>query len=373
MSKISIVNQDLIKKYINTNQDNLITLIIELSKIPSWTGNEKDKSKFILKKLREFGAKDAYTDEIYNVLYFHKVNDSKEYFLVSAHIDTVFTNLTEIVPIIKGDIIYAPSVSDNSSNIAAVLLYIKMILNNSITAHSNILFAFNVREEGLGNSEGIKHILDKQEIKPKSVVVIDGSCNSIITRFVGSKRYEVNVTGKGGRSWKEFGILNPIEVLSRFISRIYDIDVQKYPEKVTYNVGKIVGGNSINSIPTEAKCFLEIRALSQQSLNEVEKEIYDLSRQYENLNLKVLGKRPCGSTDNTSYILEQILNVRNNLMMKTKFGMESTDSNIPSSMNIPTITFGTRIGKKNHSLDEQLCISSMNIGMLALYIFLTII
>lgn len=367
------MNINRFEKYIDDNMENIISTIVELSKIPSWTRNEKEKSEFLLNKLKEIGAENAYVDELFNVLYFNKVNDSEDYFLISAHIDTVFTNLTQITPRIEGDIIYGPSVSDNSSNIAAVLFYIKMILTNNIQTKSNILFAFNVREEGLGNSEGIKYVIDTQKNKPNSVVVIDGSCNSVITRFVGSKRFEVIARGEGGRSWKEFGVTNPIETMSRFIAQVYDIDVCKYADKVTYNVGKINGGSSINSIPKEVTCFLEIRSLSEESLNEIEKDIYMISNFYDNLELHILGERPCGSSDENSYVLKQILAVRNRLNMNTKFGAESTDSNIPSSMNIPTITFGTRIGKNNHSLDEQLYVSSMNIGLLALYIFLTII
>ncbi|NLC44723.1 MAG: hypothetical protein GX783_10655 [Clostridiales bacterium] len=67
---------DEVSKYINNNFEDICTLAMDISKIPSMTGNEGEKANYILGKLKEFGCDDPYIDEVGNVIYLY--NNFKE-------------------------------------------------------------------------------------------------------------------------------------------------------------------------------------------------------------------------------------------------------------------------------------------------------
>src|SRR5207247_1859013 len=75
--------------------------------------------------------------------------------------------------------------------------------------------------------------------------------------------------GPGGHSYLAFGLANPIQALGRAIAKIDAFQVATDP-KTTFNVGRIGGGTSINSIPFEAWMEVDMRSADGPSLNAIE-------------------------------------------------------------------------------------------------------
>jgi acetylornithine deacetylase/succinyl-diaminopimelate desuccinylase-like protein len=79
-----------------------------------------------MNKLGEYGATDVSMDPCGNVVYFYPAAKSGKAILFNAHIDTVFDRLDKIEPEIREGRMYAPSAGDNSANVAALLLAVKL-------------------------------------------------------------------------------------------------------------------------------------------------------------------------------------------------------------------------------------------------------
>ena len=87
---------------------------------------------------------------------------------------------------------------------------------------ANIVFIGNVGEEGEGNLRGMRHLFSASPWRDliHSLLVIDGAgTDTYVNQALGSRRFEVTFRGPGGHSWSDFGVPNPIVLLSRALAR----------------------------------------------------------------------------------------------------------------------------------------------------------
>lgn len=359
--------------YIRDNYAYLLDLIIEICSIPSPTGNEEKKADFILDMIREITEEDTWKDEEGNVICHLKTGKDTDISLITAHIDTVFEGIDKICPVRKGDRIYAPSIWDNSVNVAGLIFCIKMFHDLKAKPKRDMLLAFTVGEEGLGNLRGIKHIMHHWQDKIHEVAALDTGYKSILNRSIGSRRYSINVQTEGGHSWGAFGKPNAIAYASRVINDLYKIDLPPHP-KTTYNVGLIRGGRTVNSIAEEVEFVLDFRSTEEEHLSALEEKFFTLledSKEYgADIEIELLGERPCSGDVDTSSIINRIKLIRQYLGLDTRLRAGSTDANIPLSLGIPAVTFGVCNGGKSHTFDEYIELDSLETGMKHLAYFL---
>jgi acetylornithine deacetylase/succinyl-diaminopimelate desuccinylase-like protein len=136
--------------------------------------------------------------------------------------------------------------------------------------------------------------------------------------------------------------------------------------KTTFNVGRIGGGTSVNSIPFETWIEVDLRSLSPEKLIGIEKILLDQTNRALNdynsgvktgvklsLNFEKIGERPSGVQKEDMPLIQRAAAVIEFFNAKAFAGTGSTNSNIPISLGIPSITIG-RGGKgaNAHSLDE---------------------
>src|SRR6185295_8448676 len=129
---------------------------------------------------------------------------------------------------------------------------------------------------------------------------------------VGSHRYRVAFKGPGGHSFGAFGMANPIGAMGRAIAKINEIQVPEKP-KTTFNVGRVGGGTSVNSIPFEAWLEMDMRSSDAASLKTVDDKFnraVDQALAEENARWKgkgaltvskeLVGNRPAGRAPDDS-------------------------------------------------------------------------
>jgi acetylornithine deacetylase/succinyl-diaminopimelate desuccinylase-like protein len=238
----------------------LLALLREIARIPAPTGQESARAAFIMKWLGERGAGTVRCDDAGNVLLFYPDEKQATYDLFSAHMDIVFPGTDEIMLRDEGDRLYGPGVGDDTANLvnlleaAAITLAEKPVLPEG----RGLLFAFVTGEEGLGNLRGTRQIFHDFDGRIRTATSFDLYTETVVAEAVGSDRYCVSVETPGGHSLHDFGKPNAIAILADMISRIYDI---RLPEKgmTTYNVGKISGGTTVNSIAGHAEMLCEAR------------------------------------------------------------------------------------------------------------------
>ena len=270
----------------------------------------------------------------------------------------------------SGDTLFAPGVSDDTRGLAAVLAVLRAMNAANVRTEADVLFIGNVGEEGLGDLRGVKHLFRKGGPRIDHFISVDGSSSSGITHMgLGSHRYRVTFKGPGGHSWGAFGFANPAHAMGRAI-RYFQDGADPYtrnaPLRTSYNVGRLGGGTSVNSVPFESWMEIDMRSEGVESLAAIDAILQggiqraladenDLRTRGEPLTVDVelIGDRPSGELAEDHSYVQQAAAVTRALGLEPTFRRSSTDSNYPISIGIPAITIGgDGQGFGSHSLGE---------------------
>jgi acetylornithine deacetylase/succinyl-diaminopimelate desuccinylase-like protein len=267
----------------------------------------------------------------------------------------------------EGAVLHGPGIGDDCRGLAVLVASVREMKKARVQVPGTITFVANVGEEGLGDLRGVKELFNttlKDQID--RFVSIDGTGIHVTNVAVGSHRYRITFKGPGGHSFGAFGMANPMGAMGRAIAKIQEIQVPKQP-KTTFNVGRIGGGTSVNSIPFEGWMELDMRSSDPASLAAVDANIQkaiDAAVTEENarwgkpgtitVTKELVGDRPAGSTPENSPIVRNGLAVATVLGFNANLGEGSTDSNTPMSLKIPAITIGGGgRGREAHALTES--------------------
>jgi len=287
----------------------------------------------------------------------------------SAHLDTVFPEGTDVKVTRQGPggaVLKGPGIGDDCRGLAVVLGVVRALDDAKVATPGTITFVGTVGEEGLGDLRGVKELFNG-ELKGKidRFVSVDGAGYGITHVAVGSLRYRVTFKGPGGHSYGAFGNANPIHALGRAIDAISDFTVPASP-KTTFNVGRVGGGTSVNSIPFEGWMEVDMRSVSPDALGELDakfKKAMAAAVAAENarwngrgavsVDIALVGDRPAGRLPDDEPVVRAAVGVTRALGLPVSLDEGSTDSNVPINLRIPAVTIdGGGRGTGAHSLDE---------------------
>lgn len=348
-----------------------LDLLKTLAAIPAPSHHEEKRAAFIRHWLEENGAKNVIIDEAKNVILPLGWNGEPA-LAVMAHTDVVFPD-TDALPVREENgRLYAPGVGDDTANVVALMLCAKFFLTHPGLLPEPMLIVFNSCEEGLGNLKGVRQIMADYAGKIRALVSFDCQWDSIVSRAVGSERWQVTVRTRGGHSFSDFGSPNAIVHLSRLIDKLYQQNVPKKTDcKTTYNVGLISGGTSVNTIAQKAEMTYEYRSDDRDCLAIMAEQFRELvaaaNSPEAEFTVHPLGIRPCGGAvpeKDHQALLERCKNAIQAVTSQTPaFCAASTDANIPLSLGIPAATFGLYLGGGAHTREEYVQIDSLTPGL----------
>ena len=224
-------------------------------------------------------------------------------------------------------------------------------------------------EDGTGNFNGMRKLLDDNPDVAASVSIDGGTNERICHKGVGTKRTEFIFRGPGGHSWSDYGIPMCMHAMCRAMSAIAAIDLSTDP-KTTVNVGIIRGGESAGAIASEVRVHVDMRSLAQKALNDLEKEVFSRVQAAVSMENQHRGKAggtlvtveansysdiPAASAAEDSLIVQTAMAASKVLKLACDTAQTaSTNSNIPMSRGIPGLTLGYGgISKGVHSLGES--------------------
>ena len=225
-----------------------------LVRVPAPPFGERPRAEWLCERFRELGLDEFGLDGIGNAVAVRKgsaPSEERGRVLLSAHIDTVFPADMPIECKLDGTRVEAPGACDNGAGVVCVLAMAAALQHAGIEHCCDLMFAGNVGEEGEGDLRGMRHLYENPWLRKstRAHIVLDGAGHEVaITHALGSRRFLVTVHGRGGHSWTDAGLPNPIVALSRAISRLSDLELAAAP-RTTVNVGTIEGGTAINAIP----------------------------------------------------------------------------------------------------------------------------
>jgi tripeptide aminopeptidase len=351
---------------VQANEPKLLEEQIRLCEIPAPPFKEQKRGEAYRDLFKSLGLRNVRIDAVGNVLGERPGKAEKPHLVFTAHLDTVFPEETNVKVTREGNVMKGPGIGDDCRGLAVVLGVIRALDAGKVQTPGTITFVGTVGEEGLGDLRGVKHLFNT-ELKGKidRFVSVDGTGYGITHIGVGSKRYRVTFKGPGGHSYGAFGRVNPIHALGRAIDAISEFQVPAEP-KTTFNVGRIGGGTSVNSIPFEAWMEVDMRSVDAKSLAEVDtkfKKAIDDALEAEKkrwgkadltVDPKLVGDRPAGRTPADSPIVKAAASVNKALGLPVTLDEGSTDANVGMNLNIPAITIdGGGKGTDAHALTES--------------------
>jgi len=343
--------------------------LIVLTEIPAPNRMEGDRALAFKEMLEKAGADSVWIDPEGNVLGLRNGKVGDKTIVLDAHLDTVFPDGTDVMVKHKGDTLYAPGIGDDTRGLAMVVAILQAMEATHIETDAHILFVGTVGEEGLGDLRGVKYIFNESGIKIDSWISIDGGkIGRVNNRALGSVRYKTVFKGKGGHSWGAFGLGNPHHALGMAINYFTQAasEITSTPEKITsFNIGRIGGGTSVNSIPFESWMEVDMRSKDPQELLKIEKVFKESMNRALNdynatnittpvtLELVPIGLRPSGETSPDQALVQRALAASIYFNAEPKLTIGSTNANIPISKGIPAITIGRGgDGGHGHALNE---------------------
>jgi tripeptide aminopeptidase len=348
----------------------LLNETIELTEIPAPPFAEEKRAQRFAEKLREAGLTDVSIDEEGNVVGRRPGRSGDRTVVLSAHLDTVFPIETDVTVKVEGDTLYAPGVGDNTRGLVVVLAILRTMQQHDIATDADVLFVGNVGEEGLGDLRGVKYLFREGGPRIDALIAVDGGKTSrLVFGGVGSHRYRVTYKGPGGHSWGAFGRASPHHAMGRAISEFVEnaVEVTASGDKTTFNVGRIGGGTSVNSIAFESWMEVDLRSGNQTKLDAIDavlKRAVQKALQDENaareegaeltVDVDRIGTRPAARSDIESPLVQTAAAAMNALGVEPDLQISSTDANHPISIGIPAITLSRGgIGANAHALNES--------------------
>jgi tripeptide aminopeptidase len=348
------------------NEPEILKEQARLCEIPAPTFHEERRAAALRTLFESLGLRDVRVDEAGNVLGERPGRRARPHVVVAAHLDTVFPEETALAVTSDGPRLKGPGIGDNCRGLAALIGIVRALREASVETEGSLTFAANTGEEGLGNSKGIQYLFDvgmKGAID--RFVSIDGSGIGYTHVGVGAHRYRVTFKGPGGHSYYAFGNANPIHALGRAIAGIAALAVPADP-RTTFNVGRIGGGTSINSIASEAWMDVDMRSHDAASLDGVDARIHEaVASAVRDENARWGGKgavsaswervglRLPGMTAAEAPIIQATASVTRALGLAVKTFPGTTDSNVPMAIGVPAVTIdGGGSGSGGHSPGE---------------------
>ena len=305
---------------------------------------EEARRAFLLRVLREKGFSPR-VDEAGNVV----AGEGPVWF--AAHYDTVL----EPGPVVEREgRWYAPAIGDNSSGVAVLL--------SLAEPGSGAGYAFTTGEEGLGNLQGARALLERE--RPEVFVAVDGYLGTLVPRAVGSERLQAVFKGPGGHAWGDRGGPSASHALGLAVAGLYGLEL---PKEGSVNVGRVWGGEAINAIPAEAGLWLDLRAAEPEPLEALARAARRTLMEAAagarvELEVTPLGSRPAGRTASDA-LLQLAREAAAAAGVEAEERAASTDAAAALWFGVPALAVGAYVGGGAHTEGEWVEPDSLYLGL----------
>ncbi|HEU4455410.1 MAG TPA: M20/M25/M40 family metallo-hydrolase [Longimicrobium sp.] len=362
-------------EYVVRTEPQTIEEQIAICQIEAPPFKEARRAEDYRRRFAELGLR-ARIDSVGNVIAERPGEPGEPVVVVSGHLDTVFPEGTDVTVKREGTILRAPGIGDDCRGLAILLSVARALEQGQIRTRGTVVFVGTVGEEGAGNLRGVRHLFER-EMKDRvdAFISIDGTGLGITKDAVGSHRFTVTYKGPGGHSYGAFGMPNPIHALGRAIAKVSDFQVPSSP-RVTFSVGVIEGGTSVNSIADAASFQVDMRSVASGQLDSLDarfRAAVQAALDEENarwrsdvrltVEIDTIGIRPAGSQPADAWIVRAAEESGKRLGFTPPSAASSTDSNIPIALGIPALTIdGGGDGGGAHSLQEWFDTKDSHLG-----------
>jgi acetylornithine deacetylase/succinyl-diaminopimelate desuccinylase-like protein len=358
---------------------------IKLVEIPAPSGHEQLRAQYIRAEMQKLGLSDIRTDDIFNVSGVRKGIGGGPSVVFAAHMDTVFPEGTDVKVKREGDVLRAPGIGDDTSNLMATLEMFRALNRGGVQTKGDLIFLASVQEEvGL---LGAKHWLEASGYKPDLFVAVDLSATQVWYGALRISQFKFFYTSPGAHTMESRGGPSPAKAVAKAISALYDLPLPPVAPNLdsfklpVMNVGMLGGGTVVNAVPREAWFTVDLRSLDTATQDRLEKSVVAIAEktaQTEGVGFRLEMKMAIDyakakpQPERLAHPLVQAALAISNHFRKpgtpaiVPADVGSTDANIAISMGIPAVAVGAAMERLPHRLEENADASSIVPGIKAL-------
>ena len=364
-----------VKKAVQSVDDRSSAIVDEwtrLVQIPAPSKKEQARARFIKGEMETLGLADVRVDDLSNVSGVRKGSGGGPTVVFCAHMDTVFPEGTDLTVKREGDILRAPGIGDDTSNLMAVLEMFRALDRGGVRTKGDLVFLASVQEE-LGLL-GAKHWLETSGYKPDMFVAVDVSANQVWYGALRITQYKFFYTSPGAHTMESRGGPSPAKAIAAGIDSVYEIplppvapglDTFKLP---VVNVGMINAGTVFNAVPREAWFTVDLRSLDTPTQARLEQAVEAAARHaadQEGVGFRMektgfgdyAKARPKDDRLN-SPLVQTALAVSNHFRKPgtpaiVPADVGSTDANNAIALGIPAVAIGATLEYSPHRLEEN--------------------
>lgn len=345
---------------------------IRLVEIPAPSTKEQARAKYIRAEMEKLGLSDIRTDDMFNVSGVRKGTGGGPLVVFAAHMDTVFSEGTDVKVKREGDVLRAPGIGDDTSNLMATLEAFRALDRAGIKTKGDLIFLASVQEE-LGLL-GARHWLEASGYRPDMFVALDVSSREVWYGALRITQFKFFYTSPGAHTMESRGAPSPARAVAKAITALYEIplppiapglDSFKLP---VLNVGMLGGGTVVNAIPREAWFTVDLRSLDSPTQDRLETAVVSTARriaEQEGVGFRMERKmavdyskaRP--QKERLQHPLVQTALAISNYFRKpgtpeiVAQDVGSTDANNAVAMGIPAVAVGATSERMPHRLEEE--------------------
>jgi len=381
----SLVEKPEVKKALASVDERSTAIVdewIRIVEIPAPSTKEQARAKYIRAEMEKLGLTDIRTDDIFNVSGVRKGTGGGPTVVFAAHTDTVFPEGTDLKVKREGDIIRAPGVGDDTSNLMAVLEMFRALNRGGVQTKGDLIFLASVQEE-LGLL-GAKHWLETSGYKPDMFVAADVSSAEVWYGALRIDQFKFFYTSPGAHTMESRSAPSPAKAVAKAITALYAIPLPPVAEGLdsfklpVMNVGMLGGGTVVNAVPREAWFTVDLRSLDSATQDKLQTAVVSTARkigEQEGVGFRMEQKmgidyskaRP--QKERLNHPLVQTALAASNYFRKpgspeiVPRDVGSTDANIAVSMGIPGVAIGATLEQMPHRLEEFTSASSIVPGI----------
>lgn len=371
----SLVERPEVHKALQSIDDRATAIVdewIRLVEIPAPSTKEQARAKYIRAEMEKLGLTQIRTDDMWNVSGVRKGTGGGPTVVFAAHTDTVFPEGTDVKVKREGDILRAPGVGDDTSNLMATLEMFRALNRGGIQTKGDLIFLASSQEE-LGLL-GAKHWLESSGYKPDMFVAVDVSSREVWYGALRITQLKFFYTSPGAHTMESRGAPSPAKAVAKAITALYEIplppvaaglDSFKLP---VLNVGMLGGGTVINAIPREAWFTVDLRSLDSATQDRLESAVVSTAKrigEQEGVGFRMERKmavdysKALPQKDRLNHPLVQTTLAVANYFRKqgtpeiVAQDVGSTDANNAVAMGIPAVAIGATSERMPHRLEEE--------------------
>jgi len=286
--------------------------LIEFKTINNNNREFKNIYKFIKTYIHKINKNlyiEAFESNKYESVLITPIKDKRKFeLLLAGHIDVVPAPDKLFKPKIKAGKLIGRGAADMKSAVAIMLNSFKNNDNQSLLLTS---------DEEIGGANGVKYIIEKQNLSSKCVFLPDGKPNwKIVLEEKGFYHCKFEAFGKsshGARPWLGKNAadlcINFYQDLKSIFNKSYPISECEDDGNNSISLGKIDGGEATNQVPKNAEILVDFRFNSKVGKEGMEKFIQKVLDKHPSIKLKTSSFGETMKVNKTSKYIKRLENI----------------------------------------------------------------